>query len=304
MTTLRVTQRTISATMMDGLQANLGKLQRIQGQLSSGKQISRPSDSPVQTVEAMQHRAGLRTTEQHVRNAEDGQALLETADGALSSALELTRRAHDLVLTARNASTNPVDREAIATELDQLRDGLLGLANTRYLDRPVFGGNVRGTTAFAADGSYVGDEGTVVRSVAPDTRVEVAVTGTSAFGTSGAAGDGTQLFDVLGGISAALRGQPQAGGVADLGDGLTKLSTAHERIITTLGEVGARSNRMETVIARAQDQLLALTTSLSEVEDIDLPRTIVDLQMQEVAYKAALGATARVVQPSLLDFLR
>ncbi len=303
MTTMRVTQRTISATMMDGLQSNLGKLQRIQEQLSSGKQISRPSDSPVKTVEAMQHRSGLRTTEQYVRNAEDGQALLETADGALSSALGLTRRAQDLVLTARNGSTNPVGREAIATELDQLRDGLLGLANTRYLDRPIFGGNVRGSTAFAADGSYVGDQGTVVRSVDADTRVEVAVTGTAAFGTSTAT-DGTQLFDVLKGLSAALRGQPPTGGVTDLGDGLTKLGAAHERIISTLGEVGARSNRMETVLTRAQDQLLALTTSLSEVEDIDLPRTIVDLQMQEVAYKAALGATARVVQPSLLDFLR
>jgi flagellar hook-associated protein 3 FlgL len=54
----------------------------------------------------------------------------------------------------------------------------------------------------------------------------------------------------------------------------------------------------------ATDQLLTLTTSLSEAEDIDLPKTIVELQMQEVAYKAALGATARVVQPSLLDFLR
>ena len=47
-----------------------------------------------------------------------------------------------------------------------------------------------------------------------------------------------------------------------------------------------------------------MTNSLAEVENIDLPKTIVELQMQEVAYKAALGATARVVQPSLLDFLR
>lgn len=304
MTTMRVTQRTISATMMEGLQGNLGKLQRLQEQLSSGKQMSRPSDSPVKTVEAMQHRSSLRTTEQYVRNAEDGQALLETADGALSQALELSRRATELVLTARNASTNPTAREAIANQLDQVREGLLGLANTRYLDRPIFGGNVGGVTAFAADGSYVGDQGTVLRSVAPDTRVEVAVTGTAAFGTSGPQGDGAQLFDVLAGISASLRGQPPAGGVTDLGDGLTKLNVAHQRIISTLGEVGARSNRLETMQTRAQDQLLAITTSLSEVEDIDLPRTIVDLQMQEVAYKAALGATARVVQPSLLDFLR
>ena len=57
-----------------------------------------------------------------------------------------------------------------------------------------------------------------------------------------------------------------------------------------------------------RDQLIILSVVLASLPfyfaSLDLPRTIVDLQMQEVAYKAALGATARVVQPSLLDFLR
>jgi flagellar hook-associated protein 3 FlgL len=81
-------------------------------------------------------------------------------------------------------------------------------------------------------------------------------------------------------------------------------TVATNRIISALGTIGARTNRMETMLTRAKDSLISLTNNLNEVESIDLPRTIVDLQMQEVAYKAALGATARVVQPSLLDFLR
>ncbi len=47
-----------------------------------------------------------------------------------------------------------------------------------------------------------------------------------------------------------------------------------------------------------------LTSRLTDVEDVDMPSTIVALQTQQVAYQAALGATAKVVQPSLLDFLR
>jgi flagellar hook-associated protein 3 FlgL len=49
---------------------------------------------------------------------------------------------------------------------------------------------------------------------------------------------------------------------------------------------------------------LTLKTQLSDIEDIDLPETIMKLQLQEVAYQAALGATARAIQPSLMDFLR
>lgn len=302
-TAFRITQRTVSNSMLAGLQANQAKLHKIQEQLSSGKQISRPSDSPVKTVESMQFRSELRRTEQYVRNADDGLAMLGAADTALTSSLDMTRRVRDLTLQAMNGSVNAVGREAIASEIDTLREGLVGVANARYLDRPVFGGTTAGQNAYTiptstdAGGQYTGDAGVLSRTVAAGIQVEVNVTGPDVFGS----GD-TQLFDVLTNLSATLRG-PEAG-LGALDTGLTKLDTASNRIISALGTVGARFNRMDTMRVRAEDQLVSLTNNLSEVESIDLPRTIVDLQMQEVAYKAALGATARVVQPSLLDFLR
>ena len=81
---LRVTQRTVTNTLLSGLQANMARMQQLQEQLSSGRQLNRPSDSPVKTVEAMQFRATLRRTEQYVRNADDGLALLGAADTALT----------------------------------------------------------------------------------------------------------------------------------------------------------------------------------------------------------------------------
>jgi flagellar hook-associated protein 3 FlgL len=303
----RVTQRSITTTTMRGLQANQHRMQQLQEQLSSGRQVNRPSDSPVKTVEAMQFRGTLSRTEQYIRNADDGLALLGAADSALSGSVELTRRARELTLQGMNGSLGAQGREAIAVEIDGLRESLLAVANTRYLDRPLFGGNTGGALAYTAPaagspgGAFVGDTGTAVRTVAAGTKVEVNVTGPEAFG------DGTpeQLFEVLRGLSAKLRGETGApGGVTDLGDGLSKLDRATDRIIGALGTVGARMNRVEASRTRAEEQRVAVTNSLSEVESIDLPKTIMELQMQEVAYKSALGATARVVQPSLLDFLR
>jgi flagellar hook-associated protein 3 FlgL len=299
-TAFRITQRTVSNTMLAGLQSNMGRMQKLQEQLSSGKEISRPSDSPVKTVEAMQFRSGIRRTEQYARNADDGLALLGTTDAALTDSLNMTGRARELVVQGLNDTLNPQAREAIAAEIDTLREGLLGMANSRYLDRPIFGGNTNSTNAYAPNGSFLGDNGKVSRTVAPGVKVEANVNGPDVFGKDG---DATQLFTVLSDLSAALRGQtPNMH--ADLSAGLKNLDVANDRLITTLGQVGARFNRVETMRNAAEDQLLTLTTSLSEAEDIDLPKTIVQLQMQEVAYKAALGATARVVQPSLLDFLR
>ena len=299
-TAFRITQRTVSNTMLAGLQANLGRMQKLQEQLSSGKQVSRPSDSPVKTVEAMQFRSGIRRTEQHVRNADDGLALLGTTDSALTDSLNMTRRVRDLTLQGMNDTMNPQAREAIATEIDTLREGLLGMANSRYLDRPIFGGNTNSADAYDPTGAFVGDAGKVTRTVAPGVAVEANVNGPDVFGKDG---EDSHLFTVLKNISAAMRGATNDLH-ADLDAGLKNLDVATDRVITTLGQVGARFNRVETMRNAATDQLLTLTTSLSEAEDIDLPKTIVELQMQEVAYKAALGATARVVQPSLLDFLR
>lgn len=301
MTTTRITQRTVSTTMMTGLQANLGRMHTLQEQLSSGKAVSRPSDSPVKTVEAMQFRAGLRRTEQYVRNADDGLALLGTTDAALTDGLGMARRVRELTLQGLNDTIDAAGRKALATEIRNLRDGLLGVANTSYLDRPVFGGNTASADAFdRTTGGYLGDTAVVTRTVAPGTAVPVTVPGSTAFGADGSP---QQVLAVLDGLASALEASGP-GMHAALEDGLVNLDRAIDTLITTLGEVGARFNRLESARRASEELLLRMTTSLSEVEDIDLPKTIVDLQMQEVAYKAALGATARVVQPSLLDFLR
>ncbi len=297
----RITHRSVTTTAMHGLQSNLGRLQQLQEQLSSGKQVNRPSDSPVKTVESMQFRAGIRRTEQYVRNIDDGLSLLGTTDAALTRAVDLTQRARELVVQGISDANNEQGRKALAAEIRTLRDGVISMANTRYLDRPVFAGNASSSSAFdEATGAYQGDASEVVRTVSPGTKVAVNVVGTQAFGADGSP---DQLFTVLDRLATALETQGPTM-YSDLNDGLAKLDVALDRVINTLGQVGARFNRLEAVRSTAEEQLIGLADNLAETESIDLPKTIVDLQMQEVAYKAALGATARAVQPSLLDFLR
>jgi flagellar hook-associated protein 3 FlgL len=71
-----------------------------------------------------------------------------------------------------------------------------------------------------------------------------------------------------------------------------------------LSSVGSRYHQIEIMQDRNQANQLESQNQLSEVEAVDLPAMVVDLQLQEVAYQAALGATARALQPSLMDFLR
>jgi flagellar hook-associated protein 3 FlgL len=105
---------------------------------------------------------------------------------------------------------------------------------------------------------------------------------------------------VLKGISDSIR----AGDTTAMRDNLTKLDSASNTLKTTLSEVGARYNRIEQMKQSAQDRLLTVTSQLSDVEDVDLPKTIMEMQLQQTSYQAALAASAKVIQPSLIDFLR
>ena len=292
----RVTERSIHTRVLSNLQRNIARGEKIQDQLSSGKQLNRPSDSPTGTVTSMQLRGESRATQQYSRNADDGLGWLATLDSTLTSTSTLVNRARDLSVQALNTGAgDALSRQALATEIDQIRTSLIGYANTKYLDRPVFGGTTTGDLAYLPSGVYQGDSGTTTRTVGAGAKVRVDANGPEAFGS----GD-SQVFKVLQDISDSIK----SGKSDDLSANLKMLDNAADLMKSTLSEVGARYNRVEQMKQSAQDRLLSVTSQLSDVEDIDLPKAIMEMQLQQTAYQAALAASAKVIQPSLIDFLR
>jgi flagellar hook-associated protein 3 FlgL len=299
MTTItRVTQSMLTDRSLDRLNGSLSRLAEIQEHLSTGRVLNRASDNPGDAATAMRLRAAIGAQQQYVRNAEDGTGWLDTLDSTLGASNDLVRRARELGLQAINGAAGQQSREALAAEVDQLRAALVGVANTTYVDRPVLGGTTAGSAAFTELGgvvTFAGDSHPVGRTVAEGVVVDVSLPGPTAFGP-----DGDNVFDHLSALSAALR----SGDTAGIRAGVDALQTDGERLVVARTDVGARAARVERAATTAADAELSLTSSLAEIENADLPRTMVDLKMQEVAYQAALAATARVLQPSLVDFLR
>jgi flagellar hook-associated protein 3 FlgL len=292
----RVTQHMLSQRSVGALQTGLSRLARLQEQMSTGRILNRPSDSPTDTTSAMRIRSSIADVKQYGRNANDGNGWLTQIDSALTSANDQVLRARDLALQGANTgSAGPTAREALAAEVDQIRAGLIDTANSDYLGRPVFGGVTAGPKAYDATGTYIGTAGAVNRTVSEGSTVRVDVDGQQAFGATG-----SSVFDHLSALSTALRAGDQAG----ISASITALNADRDRITTTQTDVGSRQIRVEAAIQASSDNELKLNTSLSNVENADLPKVIVDLQMQQTAYQASLAATARVMQPSLLDFLR
>lgn len=294
----RVTQSMLTERSMARLQGSLTRMAEIQEHLSTGRVLNRASDNPGDAATAMRLRASVNAQQQYARNAQDGQGWLDSLDSTLGSANDQLRRARDLGVQGVSGAASPQSREAMATEVDKLRASLLASSNTAYVGRPLFGGTTVGAKAFTETAgvvTFAGDTNPVNRTVADGVTMDVSVKGTAAFGP-----DGDNTFDHLTALAAALR----AGDVTGIQAGLDKLSTDGDRLIAARADVGARSNSIEALAVKAGDTELSLTNSLAEIESTDLPKTLVDLKMQETAYQAALAATSRVLQPSLVDFLR
>lgn len=295
----RITQQQMLTSLQTNMGSSLGRLQRTQEKVSSGKEVSRPSDDPSGVASALQFRGSIQRADQLARNADDGLSWLSVADGALTGMQAVLSRARELALRGGSAALNAGDREALAKEVDGLRENALSIANTSRLGRPVFSGNAVPTppaadVAYSSTFAYQGDAGTVTRMVAEGVSVQVNVTGPEVFGPPGA-----DVFSALTQLAVNLRTNPSA-----LPASLTAIDTASTRVLTGLAQVGSRVNQIESARDRTDQIKFGQEGALADLESVDLAKALTDLKLQETAYQAALGVSARSLQLSLLDFLR
>jgi flagellar hook-associated protein 3 FlgL len=286
----RVTQRTVSDTTLRGLQANLAQLQKLQNQLSSGNRISVPSDDPSGTGAAMLLSSQSAADTQYLRNINFAQSRLQTTDSALQALSAQLQSARNLLVQSRNASLNTDSLIAISQQIGQIRSEVVDQYNTRYLGRPIFGGTITGDSAVdPSTGSYLGDNQPVTARITGDSTIRVDTPGSAA----GA--------DTVPGILDQLATDISSTGATDAD--LSALDGALSQISQALGDVGARENRVTDAQNLVTGQQATTTDQISQNVNIDLPKTIMDLQTQQVAYQSALGAAAKILQKSLVDFL-
>jgi flagellar hook-associated protein 3 FlgL len=290
----RVPNQLLVNNSLSALQQSFAKLTDLQDQASSLKRLRKPSDAPADVVSAMQLHAGIDRNDQYTRNLSDAQGWLGNADNALTSTVTQLQRVNDLVVQAANASTDANARQGIAAEIDSIRNTLIGVANTQYAGRPIFAGTAGGNVAYDANGQYVGVSSAVERNIAPGQRVQVNVNGDTVFGPPG-----NDLFTTLAQISQAVQTNP-----AQLTALQTTLSGQTTQVQNQLAQVGSQFLRVQTMQSQNTSNGLTMKQNLSSIEDADIAQVMVQLQSQQVAYQAALAATARAIQPSLTDFLK
>lgn len=289
---MRVTNSTFINSMLWDLNKNMDKLSKLQEQASTSRKINRPSDDPVGLNDTLRLKTGLEELDKYSNNAKDAQSWLDETDNALADSGDVLKRVRELTIQAANGDLDQTDRDAIVKEIKQLKEHLIQVGNSTYAGRYIFSGTKTKTPAYDSNGVYQGNTNQMEYEMGAGLKIPVNVNGTEAFGN---------MFGVLDNLITDVA----AGNVSNLsGTDLKSLDTVIDNQLEVRSDIGARVNRTELIINRADDLNTNMTSLLSNAEDADYAEVTLKLKSQEAAYQAALQVGARIIQPTLLDYLR
>jgi flagellar hook-associated protein 3 FlgL len=188
-------------------------------------------------------------------------------------------------------------REAIAEEIRGIIDTVKTAANASYGGRYVLAGTTTDVPPFrvGADDAYYGDEERIGRQIGPGVTIDVNIHGREAIGD-----DDEGLLSVLRGVVQHLTDDDGPALRSDL----LAMNTSLDQLTAVRATVGATQNRLEVAAGRLAEYEGTTLALLSQTEDADFAKTMIDFSVQKAALEAGLKAGANIVQTSLLDFLR
>lgn len=216
---LRTTQSTTYQQVLLGIQNNTQRLVQAQAQVATGRRISRPSDDPVGTATSINLRQQISNLASYQSSVDEARPIVETAASEIEQASNFMTEARALMLQGLSGTLSQDDRNSIADQIEEVANGLLGVANARFGDRFLFAGTDDGVQPYTLDGegpdrfaSYGGngDEQTVAvnRGVGLELNVP-----------------GSELFSGAGYTSTSFAGLTglQSGLTVDQGTGFTRV---------------------------------------------------------------------------------
>ncbi len=300
---MRVTQSMLSNNMMRNLSTSYSKMGKLQDQLTTKKKINRPSDDPVVAIKGIGYRTDLGKIEQFDRNLSGVTNWLDNSDAALDQVGEILHRVKELVVSAANDPKTDDDREKIKTEIDQMREQLQSIANTKVGEKYIFNGTLTLTPVYdTVNGTFSAPPAIPGTGRDADVMIEV-FDGIEMKANTSAVDMFINLDAMMATISADLDPATPSSG-ATISSRLSVVETNLGTVLEKRAEIGARQNRADMMINRLAIQEVSTTKIMSENEDVDYEKAITDLITEETVHRAALSVGARIIQPSLVDFLR
>ena len=289
---MRITNKMTATTIKRNVFRQSERLLHSQEILASGKRINRPSDDPVGIGKVLDYRKSLASLAQYDRNIQQAKNRIEFMETTLENVEELIGDAKNWAVNQAGSAT--ADRAAAISNVQHLREQILQLANAKMGNNYIFSGFKTDTPAFDANGNYNGNNGYFSVLTSDNAEMQIEADGHRIF-------QGRQdVFDALDNLLTGL----QTDDVSLMDAQIDRLVAARDQVQAVRAENGARYQQLEMSENQMARLKLTVEELLDRTEKANVEEAIIDLKNQEMAYEITLNAAARIVQPTLMNFLR
>lgn len=300
---MRVTQTMLQNNMLNNLFKSQSNMDKYLKQITTGKKINRPSDDPVIAMKGINYRTEVTEAEQYTRNATEVWNWFDHSDDVLGKSTKAMQRMEELANQAANGTNTQDELNSIKKEVEQLKEQMIEMANTQVNGKYIFNGTDTDKPLIKKEKNDNGEveiefntgdgrEEMVEIEVSKGINMEVNVSPEGVFDQ--------ELFDHIDGFITAL----ENGDDDEINQSLENLQDSSSNIIQSRAELGARMNRLELIEDRLENQVVIAKDTMAKNEGVDFEEAVTNLLTQEVIHRAALSAGSKIIQPSLVDFLR
>jgi flagellar hook-associated protein 3 FlgL len=286
-----------------------GSLAKTQAQLSTGKQITKPSDLPDKAALVTRLESEIARQNTYQGNIKTVEIRLMGEETALKNTSDVMFRMKELAIQAANDTLSGADRKTVALELDELRNQVLSLANSQDANgNYYFSGSRVSHMPFGPDAKgvivYQGDQTRMVVNVGDNRRMSLNLPGSDAFtkvvrddGKGGSTGVG--FFQSLNDLIDAVKGSNRVAiqrGISEIDTLQQGLSNASAKVGTDLKVVDAQNNVLDEITLR-------LKSTMSDIQDLDYTEAITRMNKDSLALEAAQSSFAKISKLSLFNFI-
>jgi flagellar hook-associated protein 3 FlgL len=269
----------------------------------SGRKLHHISDNPVGSTQILRNRHKLENIQQYRRTSEFVKGYMALTENTLLSINDVLIRTKELGVQQANATWDATARKAVASEVHELKDHLISLANTKYNGKFIFGGFQSQLPPVSPDGTFTGDDGSIFIQVDDDTFRPINISGKKVFDriySVEGREDKITLAEVLDHLYLGLE-HNQADKIFSV---LPTLETAMENTIQAITSLGSRRQALDDVSQRTDFAEEHLLSQSNQLESTDMIQAALDLQRMKTGLEFTLQSSAQMLSPSLLQFLK
>lgn len=298
--TTRLSTSQITDSSLYGIQESYARFDVAQRRVNTGKQVEKPSDNPTGVAQSLEYRERVSEIDQFARTIASAKNFAATSEAALNNVSSLTRQARTLGVQAASDGLDSQAHTALAGQIQNIISQIASIANTTYGSQYVFAGQRTDTAPIqptATGYKYVGgtrdtNDADVTLDIGRSESIKVNVAGDQVF---------TPLLAALG----KLRDDAGTGATSQISNtDLTAIDAQINNVLAARADLGSKVQRLDLTGQRNDVVKQNYTKFISDIENADIPSSVVELQTAQTAYQAALQSTSRAFQNSLLDFIK